>query len=91
MVLQQVSFVERSSLSQRVSYRRFHCTMYSHYSRESRVKSNLTWNENETVVHYDLNVTYTFEPSMSSGDPKHDKIYTLNIPFYVSLFVSLKF
>ena len=26
MVLQQVSFVERSSLSQRVPYRRFHCT-----------------------------------------------------------------
>jgi hypothetical protein len=36
-------------------------------------------------VHYDLNVTYSFEPSMSSGDPKHDKIITLNIPFYVLL------
>ena len=27
MVPQQVSFVERSSLSQRVPYRRFHCTV----------------------------------------------------------------
>ena len=27
MALQQVSFVERSSLSQRVSYRRFYCTL----------------------------------------------------------------
>ncbi|CAI8026532.1 Lysosome membrane protein 2, partial [Geodia barretti] len=53
--------------------------------REWRTKTNLTWNGNETVVHYDLNVTYSFEPSMSSGDPKHDKIITLNIPFYVLL------
>jgi lysosome membrane protein 2 len=53
--------------------------------REWRTKTNLTWNGNETVVHYDLNVTYTFEPSMSSGDPKHDRIITLNIPFYVLL------
>ena len=41
------------------------------------------------MVHYDLNVTYTFEPSMSSGDPKHDRIITLNIPFYVSSLDSL--
>ena len=38
-------------------------------------------------MHYDLNVTYTFEPSLSSGDPAHDKIVTLNIPLYVSLHV----
>ena len=36
-------------------------------------------------MHYDLNVTYTFERSMSSGDPKVDVIRALNIPLYVSM------
>ena len=55
------------------------------YSREWRTKFNLVWNDNETIVNYDLNVTYSLEPNMSSGDPKKDKIITLNIPLYVSI------
>ena len=63
------------------------CSVFIPFHREWRTKSNLTWNENQTVVHYALNITYTFEPNMSSGDPKKDKIYTLNIPLYVSVCV----
>ena len=50
MVSQQVSFVERLSLSQRVPYRRFHCINYvllhslSYKSTRAVVKTNL--NEN---------------------------------------------
>ena len=51
--------------------------------REWRTSFNLKWTDNETVVHYDLNTTYTLERDMSSGDPTKDTITTLNIPLYV--------
>lgn len=57
--------------------------------REWRTKFNLKWNNNDTIVNYHLNVTYTLEPTRSSGDPKKDKITTLNIPLYV-LFLKLE-
>ena len=54
------------------------------FCREYRTEFNLTWNENQTQVNYDLNITYVFEPNMSSGDPQKDHIISLNIPLYVS-------
>ena len=54
------------------------------FHRELRIKQNLDWIDNDTVVDYDLNITYIFEPSMSVGDPMEDTIITLNIPLYVS-------
>ena len=36
MVPQQVSFVERASLSQRVPYQRFHCTCFEKGGEEER-------------------------------------------------------
>ena len=62
-----------------------HDRMSCSYSREWRTKFNLKWNNNDTIVNYHLNVTYTLEPTRSSGDPKKDKITTLNIPLYVSI------
>ena len=55
------------------------------YSREWRTKFNVKYTDNGTIMNYDLNVTYSLEPNMSSGDPKKDKIITLNIPLYVSI------
>ena len=54
------------------------------FCREYRTKFNLTWNQSQTQVNYDLNITYVFEPDMSSGDPKKDHIISLNLPLYVS-------
>jgi lysosome membrane protein 2 len=63
------------------------CGPYTY--RELRIKQNLDWIDNDTVVDYDLNITYIFEPSMSVGDPLEDTIITLNIPLYV-LFLKLE-
>ena len=51
MVPQQVSFVERSSLSQRVPYQRFHC-IYSNevFSKDHIPKLKQTPGEREDIV-----------------------------------------
>ena len=53
--------------------------------RDVRVKTNITFSDNQTVLQYKLHSFYMFdrEKTDESLDPDQDNITTLNIPFLV--------
>lgn len=53
--------------------------------RENRTAFNLQWLEKDTVLRYDTNITYTWDPYKSRGnDPDRDIVTTINVPLIVS-------
>lgn len=53
-------------------------------SREDRRTFNMEWMDNDTVLRYSTNITYTFDPSKSNGYPDSDLVTTINVPLFVS-------
>ena len=44
----------------------------------------MEWLENDTVLRYSTNITYTWDPEKSNGHPDSDIVTTINVPLFVS-------
>ena len=44
----------------------------------------MEWIENDTVLRYSTNITYTLDKDKSSGNPDTDIVTTINVPLFVS-------
>jgi hypothetical protein len=58
-----------------------------YYYREVKVKSDIWFNENDTVLQYRMNTSYVFERSLTPShlDPDTDLVTNLNVPFMAVL------
>lgn len=57
--------------------------------RYYRNKFNVTWDEDESRVSYNLDTYYVLDEDLSYGNPKDFNIITLNVPLLVSKITTL--
>ena len=53
--------------------------------RENRTKFDPQWEDDDTVLSYNLAINYTYDEELSTaGDPTQIRITTINVPLIVS-------